>query len=158
MEVFLIGLGRMGIGIGRRLSQRGHKVGGYDRRLENTEKARQYFLAFEDLSQIGQFFSARKVVWIMVPHSAVDDVIKGLMPYLFQGDIVIDGGNSYYKDTQRRWKSLKEIGVHLLDVGVSGGVMGEEVGYCLMVGGEKEAFEFVELRSNGSRALCQNGP
>ena len=137
MEVFLIGLGRMGLGIGKRLSQRGNKVGGYDINEENVKRASQHFLAFEDLSKIEQFFSGRKVVWIMVPHSAVDDVIKELMPYLSQGDIVIDGGNSYYKDTQRRWESLKKMGVYFLDVGVSGGVLGEELGYCLMVGGEK---------------------
>ncbi len=143
-KIFIVGLGRMGQGIGRRLAKYGHKVGGFDVDKKSREVASQHFSVFDSLSQLKEFFDGRKVVWLMVPHSVVDDAIRDILPYLSEGDIVVDGGNSYYKESQRRYKELKEKGVYFLDVGVSGGVYGEELGYCLMVGGDKEAFDFVE--------------
>ncbi len=143
-EVFFVGLGRMGKGLGRRLAQRGHKVGGYDLNEENRKDASQHFLTFDSLSKLREFFEGKRVVWLMVPHDAVDFALRELEGLLEEGDIVIDGGNSYYKDSQRRYKRLKERGIEFLDVGVSGGVYGEELGYCLMVGGDKGAFDFVE--------------
>ncbi len=143
-EVFFVGLGRMGKGLGRRLAQRGHKVGGYDLNEENRKDASQHFLTFDSLSKLREFFEGKRVVWLMVPHDAVDFALRELESLLEEGDIVIDGGNSYYKDSQRRYKRLKERGIEFLDVGVSGGVYGEELGYCLMVGGDKGAFDFVE--------------
>ncbi|WP_448587418.1 phosphogluconate dehydrogenase (NAD(+)-dependent, decarboxylating) [Thermocrinis sp.] len=143
-EVFIVGLGRMGQGIGRRLVRKGHKVGGFDVSQESREGAREHFRVFDNLSQISEFFQERKVVWLMVPHNAVDQAIQELMTYLDEGDILIDGGNSYYKESIRRYQELKTKGVHFLDVGVSGGVYGEELGYCLMVGGDRQAFDLVE--------------
>lgn len=143
-EIFFVGLGRMGKGLGKRLAQREHKVGGYDPEEENRKIASQHFLTFDSLSKVKDFFEGRRVVWIMVPHSAVDDVLRQLEDLLEEGDIVIDGGNSHYKESQRRYENLKAKGIHFLDVGVSGGVYGEELGYCLMVGGDKPAFDFVE--------------
>ncbi|WP_228143700.1 NAD(P)-binding domain-containing protein, partial [Acinetobacter baumannii] len=86
----------------------------------------------------------QKLVWLMVPHGVVDKVLEDIKPYLQEGDIVVDGGNSFYKDSQRRAEALKDMGVYFLDVGVSGGVYGEELGYCLMVGGDRSAFERIE--------------
>ena len=143
-EIFIVGLGRMGQGIGRRLVRFGHKVGGFDVNQKSREEASGYFSVFDSLSYVKEFFEGRKVVWLMVPHGVVDEAIKEIAPYLDREDILIDGGNSYYKDSQRRYEELKSKGIYFLDVGVSGGVYGEELGYCLMVGGDKEAFEFVE--------------
>ena len=126
----------------RRLSKRGHEVWGYDVSLETRERAKEHIRVLEGLEELKD--QEEKIIWLMVPHEVVDEAINSLRPYLKTGNIIIDGGNSYYKDSQRRAKELKEIGVYFLDVGVSGGVYGEELGYCLMVGGERVALERVE--------------
>ena len=138
----MIGLGRMGLGMSKRLVKKGHQVIGYDVSPQTREKAKEHIGVIENLEALKE--EVQKVIWLMVPHAAVDEVIQGFKPYLKEGDIVIDGGNSYYKDSQRRAESLKAMGVYFLDTGVSGGVYGEELGYCLMVGGERSAFERVE--------------
>ncbi|QWK13520.1 MAG: decarboxylating 6-phosphogluconate dehydrogenase [Aquificota bacterium] len=142
MKLFMIGLGRMGLGMSRRLSKKGHEVFGYDVSVEARERAKEYIRVLEGLEELKE--QGEKVLWLMVPHGVVDEAINSLRPYLKEGDILVDGGNSHYRDSQRRAKELKEIGVYFLDVGVSGGVYGEELGYCLMVGGERVAFERVE--------------
>ncbi|MFN7064885.1 MAG: phosphogluconate dehydrogenase (NAD(+)-dependent, decarboxylating) [Aquificaceae bacterium] len=142
MKLFMVGLGRMGLGMSRRLISKGHEVLGYDVSPQAKERAREFLGVLESLWEIGS--QEEKVVWLMVPHGVVDEVIEGLKPYLKEGDILIDGGNSHYRDSQRRGESLRELGLSFLDVGVSGGVYGEEVGYCLMVGGDRSAFERVE--------------
>jgi len=142
MKLFMIGLGRMGLGMSRRLSKRGHEVWGYDVSLETRERAKEHIRVLEGLEELKD--QEEKIIWLMVPHEVVDEAINSLRPYLKTGNIIIDGGNSYYKDSQRRAKELKEIGVYFLDVGVSAGVYGEELGYCLMVGGERVALERVE--------------
>jgi len=161
-KIFIVGLGRMGQGIGRRLVRFGHKVGGFDVNQKSREEASGYFSVFDSLSYVKEFFEGRKVVWLMVPHGVVDEAIKEIVPYLDKEDILIDGGNSYYKDSQRRYEELKSKGIYFLDVGVSGGVYGEELGYCLMVGGDKDAFEFVEPMlkdlSYGGRGYAYLGP
>ncbi len=144
-EIGIIGLGRMGLGIGRRLKGRGWRVLGYDREESARERAREGGIeSFEDLESLCKAFSKGKLIWIMVPARTVDEVIGSVKRFLSEGDILIDGGNSFYKDSERRAKELSEIGVHFLDVGVSGGVWGEEQGYCLMVGGEEEVFKGIE--------------
>ena len=144
-EIGIIGLGRMGAGIGRRLLSKGWTVYGYDRSEEARSKAQEAGIeVFEDLEFLCGAFEDRKLLWIMVPAEVVGEVIKSLKPYLLEGDIVIDGGNSFYKDSQKRYEELSQIGVHFLDVGVSGGVWGEKQGYCLMVGGDKEVFLQIE--------------
>ncbi len=144
-EIGIIGLGRMGLGIGRRLVRKGWRVLGYDRSEDSLRRAEEGGIeSFDDVGFLCGEFSDRRLLWIMVPHVAVDDVLSSLKSELFEGDIVIDGGNSFYKDSIRRFGELSSIGVHFLDVGVSGGVWGEEQGYCLMVGGEEEVFREIE--------------
>ena len=142
MKLYMIGLGRMGLGMSKRLASKGHAVIGYDANPQARESSRAFIQVIEDLKLLQG--EEEKVIWLMVPHHAVDDAIHSLKPYLIPGDILIDGGNSYYKESQRRAEYLKSLNVFFLDVGVSGGVYGEELGYCLMVGGERSAFERVE--------------
>ncbi|MDQ7082739.1 MAG: decarboxylating 6-phosphogluconate dehydrogenase [Aquificota bacterium] len=144
-EIGIIGLGRMGLGIGRRLVRKGWRVLGYDRSEESLRRAEEGGIEpFEDIGFLCGDFSDRRLLWIMVPHGAVDDVLSTLKSELFEGDVVIDGGNSFYKESIRRFRELSSIGVHFLDVGVSGGVWGEGQGYCLMVGGEEGVFRDIE--------------
>ncbi len=144
-EIGILGLGRMGSGIGRRLKRKGWRVLGYDPSKEAREKAKESGIeTFEEIEFLCGEFSEEKLLWIMVPHTEVDKVIEALKPSLVEGDILIDGGNSYYRDSMRRAEELKKMGVSFLDVGVSGGVWGEEEGYCLMIGGEEETFKKVE--------------
>ena len=144
-EIGIIGLGRMGLGIGKRLVRKGWKVFGYDLSQEARDKAEEGGIeAFEDVSFLCGEFTDRKLLWIMVPAHVVDKAISSLKPELVEGDIVIDGGNSFYKDSVRRFNDLSRMGVHFIDVGVSGGVWGEEQGYCMMVGGEEEVFKEIE--------------
>ncbi|MCX8059773.1 MAG: NAD(P)-binding domain-containing protein, partial [Aquificaceae bacterium] len=142
MKLFMVGLGRMGLGMSKRLIQKGHSVVGYDVSPQARESARPYLPVIDQLAPLGE--ESPKVVWLMVPHQVVDQAIDDLRPHLKRGDVVLDGGNSHYRESQRRAQELRSLGVHFLDVGVSGGVYGEELGYCLMVGGEREAFERVE--------------
>ncbi len=144
-EIGIVGLGRMGSGIGRRLLKKGWTVFGYDRSEESLRRAEKDGIeVFESLEFLCGSFSDRKLIWIMVPAGVVDNVLKELKNCLTEGDIVIDGGNSFYKDSVRRFNELSRMGVHFLDVGVSGGVWGEEQGYCLMIGGEEEVFKEIE--------------
>lgn len=144
-KLFIFGLGRMGRGISRRLKGRGYKLAGYDISAEVREEMKESLLVVQNPSEVSKFFEKeRKIVWVMVPHQAVDDALTSLEPYLSEGDLIIDGGNSHYRDSQRRYEGLKRMGVYFLDVGVSGGVYGEEEGYCLMIGGDREAFELCE--------------
>jgi 6-phosphogluconate dehydrogenase len=144
-EIGIVGLGRMGLGIGRRLVGKGWQVFGYDPLPEALERAEQSGIEpCEDIDFLCGSFSDRKLIWIMVPHEAVDRVIEDLKPSLVEGDIVIDGGNSYFKDSVRRFNELSRLGVNFLDVGVSGGVWGEKRGYSLMIGGTEDTFRSVE--------------
>ncbi len=145
-EIFIVGLGRMGAGIGRRLTQNGFTVFGYDRDQENSKRAEEGGIrVVKDLSEIKNVFSqGKKVIWIMVPASVVDTVIDQIELFLSEGDIVIDGGNSYFRDSISRYKRLSQKSIGFLDVGVSGGVWGEKEGYCMMIGGNKEDFDYVE--------------
>jgi 6-phosphogluconate dehydrogenase len=97
------------------------------------------------LKELAEKLTPPRVVWLMIPAGApVDETIEGIKEYMSDGDIIIDGGNSFYKDDLRRFESLKSEGINYLDVGTSGGIWGLEVGYCLMVGGEKELFDYLE--------------
>ncbi|RUM29904.1 MAG: decarboxylating 6-phosphogluconate dehydrogenase [Aquifex sp.] len=141
-KLILIGLGRMGSALAYRLKGRGWEVYGYSKTKETRKKAEKELgiktlNSYEDLKD----FPSPKTLWIMVPHTAVDEVLENLKPFLRKGDTVIDGGNSYYRDSQRRYKDLKEMGVNFLDVGVSGGVLGKEKGFSLMIGGDEEVFK-----------------
>ena len=141
MELAMIGLGRMGANMAERLVRGGHTVRGYD----PGEAARQQaeargIVPHANLQNAVAALPTPRVVWLMVPAGqVVDDTIAQLRPLLAAGDTVIDGGNSNYKDTQRRGAQLAEAGIHYIDCGTSGGVWGLAEGYSLMIGGDAEA-------------------
>jgi 6-phosphogluconate dehydrogenase len=139
MQLGMIGLGRMGANMVRRLTRGGHQCVGYDEHVAavKTITAEGAAGAHSLDELIGQL-SRPRVVWLMVPAAVVDASIADLVPRLAEGDVIIDGGNSYYVDDIRRAKELRAKGLHYVDVGTSGGVFGLERGYCLMIGGEKE--------------------
>ena len=143
IEIAIIGLGKMGLGISNRLSKKGIKVYGYDSGWnENLYKENNINGANNLNDLISLFESSRKIIWVMVPSGkATDDTIANLNSILNDGDIVIDGGNSNYKESIKKYNLLKSNNISFLDSGTSGGVWGEEEGYCLMVGGDKEVYE-----------------
>jgi 6-phosphogluconate dehydrogenase len=139
MQLGMIGLGRMGANLVRRLMRDGHSCVVYDRtaavvRLMESEGA----VGSTDLAEFVSKLSQPRAIWIMVPAAVVQATIEGLKPLLAKGDIIIDGGNSYYRDDIERAKELKTAGIHYVDCGTSGGVWGLDRGYCLMIGGDKE--------------------
>ncbi|HQT90498.1 MAG TPA: decarboxylating 6-phosphogluconate dehydrogenase [Candidatus Kryptobacter bacterium] len=145
MKIGLIGLGKMGANMAQRLLKGGHKVVGFDRDQQAVKGIIEE--GNEGANSIDELISkltAPKVVWIMVPAGKpVDDTIDLLIPKLKSGDIVIDGGNSYYKDSIRRANKLAESGISMLDAGVSGGIWGLKEGYSLMVGGDDKPVDYV---------------
>lgn len=140
MELLLIGLGKMGANIATRLIRGGHRVVGYDPDRETLEAAAGNGVDPADSLADGvSRLSPRRVVWIMVPAGDVTETVLGdVRPLLADGDVVIDGGNSNYKETQRRGRELLEDGIHYVDCGTSGGVWGLKEGFSLMVGGDKD--------------------
>ncbi len=144
MQIGLVGLGRMGGYMSRRWLRAGHTVVGYARHAETVngllaERAiTSGATSLQDL--VGQL-SVPHVLWLMVPAGAVDATLDELVPLLSRGDVVVDGGNSYYVDDLRRSRSLAQAGIDYVDCGTSGGVAGLERGYCLMIGGRSEAVE-----------------
>jgi len=146
MKLGFIGLGKMGANMVKRLLLDGHEIVGYARREESREKVRKEGADTADyLENLVLKLPERKVVWLMVPAGeATENTIEKLIPLLSEGDVVIDGGNSYYKDSKRRAEMLAHHGIEFLDSGTSGGIWGLEKGYCIMVGGKKEVFEYVE--------------
>jgi 6-phosphogluconate dehydrogenase len=137
MQLGMIGLGRMGANMARRLLAGGHQCVVYDRSPKAVEDlAREKAVGTSSIADFVKKLETPRAVWLMVPAGVVDATIKDLLPHLTAGDILIDGGNSYYIDDIRRAKALAEKGIHYVDVGTSGGVWGRERGYCLMIGGE----------------------
>ena len=147
MQIGLIGLGRMGAGMARRWIGAGHTVVGYARTqatVDGLVKDKAISAgASSPADLVGQLDKPR-VLWLMVPAAAVDATINELLPHLDAGDMVVDGGNSYYVDDLRRSKRLTDKQIAYLDCGTSGGVWGLERGYCLMIGGPKEAVEHLD--------------
>lgn len=146
MELGIIGLGRMGANMARRLLRDGHRVVAYNRTPARTrEMEAEGVQGAYSLAELVAQLARPRPIWIMVPAGdPVEKMIERLLPLIEPGDILIDGGNSNYKDSIRRAEMLRQRGVHFLDIGTSGGIWGLEIGYCLMVGGEREAFERVE--------------
>jgi 6-phosphogluconate dehydrogenase len=145
MQLGMIGLGRMGANMVRRLLKAGHELVVYDAHAEAVRTLEQ--AGAHGTSALKDFVArlARpRAVWLMVPAGAVDPVLEQLTPLLEAGDCVIDGGNSYYHDDLRRAAALAQKKLHYVDVGVSGGVWGMERGYCLMIGGENEVVARLE--------------
>ena len=137
MQLGMIGLGRMGANMVRRLLKGGHQCVVYNNTPEPVaELVKEKAVGTATLAEFVAKLTKPRAVWLMVPAAAVDETIAGLLPHLERGDILIDGGNSYYIDDIRRAKELSAKGVHYVDVGTSGGVWGLERGYCMMIGGE----------------------
>jgi 6-phosphogluconate dehydrogenase len=140
MELGMIGLGRMGANMSERLVRGGHRVISYDRSAEAIQRVvDKGALGAHSLADFVKQLTPPRAVWLMVPSGdPVDQTIEQLLPLLNEGDILIDGGNSNYKDSLRRAAKLSAQRLHFIDAGTSGGVWGLENGYCMMVGGEKE--------------------
>jgi 6-phosphogluconate dehydrogenase len=140
MHIGLIGLGKMGFNMAERLRLGGHKVVGFDFSKETTDKLTAAgSLGVSSLEELVKNLEAPRAVWLMVPAGdPVDETIAKLKPLMEKGDIFIDGGNSNYKDSQRRHAALTPEGFHFVDCGTSGGIWGLKEGYSLMVGGDKE--------------------
>lgn len=147
MKLGMIGLGKMGANMVKRLTRGGHAVVAFSRGEERARRAAEDAGAewASSPAALAGKLSAPRVVWLMIPAGdPVDQTIAVLKPHLAGGDVVIDGGNSYYRDSLRRANELEESGIVFLDAGTSGGVWGLENGYCLMVGGDEPACKALE--------------
>jgi 6-phosphogluconate dehydrogenase len=146
MELGMIGLGRMGASMTERLLRGGHKLITYDRNPEAIQRCvDKGAVGAHSLADFVKQLTLPRVIWLMVPSGeAVDLTIEQLLPSLLKNDIIIDGGNSHYKDSIRRAQKLKEVGIHFVDAGTSGGIWGLQEGYCLMIGGEKAIVDQLE--------------
>jgi len=145
MQLGMIGLGRMGANMVRRLQRAGHQCVAFDRNADSVkEVAAEGAIAAASIDDFVKKLQKPRAVWLMVPAAVVDSTLAQLAEKLDHGDIVIDGGNSYYIDDIRRAKELASKGLHYVDVGTSGGVWGLERGYCLMIGGENQIVEHLD--------------
>ena len=145
MQLGMIGLGRMGANMVRRLQKNGHQCVVFDRTPATVQQlAGEGATGSTSLDDFVQKLQKPRAIWLMVPAAVVDASIKDLLPKLESGDILIDGGNSYYIDDIRRAKELKPKGIHYVDVGTSGGVWGLERGYCQMIGGENDVVKHLD--------------
>jgi 6-phosphogluconate dehydrogenase len=145
MQLGMIGLGRMGANMVRRLIRKGHTCVVFDKSQQAvSELVKDHAVGADSLVDLARKLEAPRAVWLMVPAAVVDETIADLLPHLEPGDILIDGGNSYYVDDIRRAKELSSNKIHYADVGTSGGVWGLERGYCMMIGGEKEVVEHLD--------------
>src|SRR6185369_15554653 len=139
MQLGMVGLGRMGANMVRRLLKGGHHCVVFDRSPKAVEDlVREQAVGSAGLRDLVKTMEKPRAVWLMVPAAVVDETVAELVLTLEEGDILIDGGNSYYVDDLRRARDLAKKGLHYVDVGTSGGVWGLERGYCMMIGGEKE--------------------
>jgi len=146
MQLAMIGLGRMGGNMVKRLVQGGHELMVYD---QNADAVKAHVAkgvkTAQELTAIAGLLAPRRVVWLMLPAGApVERTIEELVPHLSRGDIVIDGGNSNFRDSLRRAEVLKKQGIEFMDVGTSGGIWGLTLGYCLMIGASPSAFDHCE--------------
>jgi len=145
MQLAMVGLGRMGANMVRRLLQGGHQCVVFDKSLKAvSELTGEHAVGAASPAEIARKLTKPRAVWLMVPAAVVDQTIAEIVPHLEPGDILIDGGNSYYVDDIRRAKELAPKRINYLDVGTSGGVWGLERGYCMMIGGPKDAVQHLD--------------
>jgi 6-phosphogluconate dehydrogenase len=145
MQLGMIGLGRMGANMVRRLMKHGHECVVFDRSPKSvSDLVQEKAVGSASLAEFAQKLSKPRAIWLMVPAAVVDNSIADLLPLLDPDDIIIDGGNSYYIDDIRRSKELATRRIHYVDVGTSGGVFGLERGYCMMIGGEKPIVQHLD--------------
>jgi 6-phosphogluconate dehydrogenase len=145
MQLGMIGLGRMGANMVRRLIKKGHSCVVFDRSPQAVAGlVKDHAVGADSLIDFAKKLEKPRAVWLMVPAAVVDQTIADLLPHLEAGDILIDGGNSYYVDDIKRAKDLAPKKIHYVDVGTSGGVWGLERGYCMMIGGEKDVVQHLD--------------
>ncbi len=146
MKLGLIGLGRMGFNLALNMRDNGHKVVCFNRSKEKVEEAiKEGMEGAFSIEELVSKLEGRKVIWLMLPAGEIiDQMIEILVPMLNKGDIIIDGGNSNYKDTLRRYENLKPTGIDFVDVGTSGGIEGARNGACTMIGAEDSVFSYIE--------------
>ncbi len=146
MKLAMIGLGKMGMNMAKRLMQGNHEVVAYDLNEEAVQQiSKEGASGAASLLEVVEQLSAPRVVWIMLPAGKpVEETIGRLSELLGPEDIIIDGGNSFYKDDRRRYEALQKVGIGYMDVGVSGGIWGLQVGYCMMMGGDEAVFNYLE--------------
>src|SRR5256884_4495756 len=145
MQIGMIGLGRMGANMARRLLNGGHQCVVFDRSPKAVQElVAENAVGSASLAEFVRKLTKPRAVWLMVPAAVVDKTIADLLPHLEAEDILIDGGNSYYIDDIRRAKELAPKGIHYVDVGTSGGVWGLERGYCMMIGGEQKIVKHLD--------------
>src|SRR5580692_1299633 len=145
MQLGMIGLGRMGANMVRRLLKGGHQCVVFDRSAKAVEElVSEKAAGAGDLRDLVKKLQKPRAVWLMVPAASVDQTTADLVPYLEAGDILIDGGNSYYVDDIRRANELRAKQIHYVDVGTSGGVWGLDRGYCMMIGGEVDVVKHLD--------------
>lgn len=156
MQIGIIGLGRMGFNMAARLVEKGHDVAVYNRSPQKVQEMVELgATGAGSLDELVAGLSSPRVVWMMLPSgSVVDDHIDILTPHLLRGDILVDGGNSFYKDDIRRNLHLEKHGISYMDAGVSGGIWGRKLGYCIMAGGDRTAFNHIEPLL---KSLCVEG-
>lgn len=146
MQIALVGLGKMGFNLAQNFAGKGHQLFTYDLNPAFLKAIKEKGIpAFDSLEALLGNFTDRKVIWLMIPSGKpVDETIALLLPMLSKGDVIIDGGNSFYKDSVRRARDLEASGIDFLDCGTSGGMDGALNGVCTMVGGKESAFKFCE--------------
>lgn len=145
MKIGLIGLGKMGLNLGQNLIDKKHEVVAFDLNANAVKEIEGYgAIGTDTLAELIQSLEKPRIIWIMVPHAVVDSVMSEITPFLNLGDIVIEAGNSHFKESIRRYNEFKEVGVHFMDAGTSGGTEGARHGACYMIGGDPEAWAIVE--------------